>query len=432
LVIGIAVAGRLARSSRWLLLAIFTPGLYFTVGILSLIVMTDAVILCATVYYGESALLGRVHFLAIGAMALAAAVGVIQMVGATFRAIGKAQGSAIGQAVTREDASLLWRTIDHVAERLGALRPEHVVLGLDPTFYVTEADVVTPSGTLQGRTLFCSLPLARILSVDEFRAIIGHELGHFKGADTQFSERFYPIYRGTAESIASLSDAGQKSAAASIVLVPAIATLGYFYECFSVAENTLSRERELAADGAGAGVASPTVMASALVKAHAFSSLWNGVISATVDALRNGKMFVNLSSTFADVVARNASADILAGLAHSQLSHPTDSHPPLATRLAALGIELSEVATVALDVTPTDPAISLVPNHETVEQQIGDSYQALLARQIPLLPEASAMPEAPAEAAGAKTGSPVRLCKSCGTKVLPTQMRTCPRCGTSM
>jgi Zn-dependent protease with chaperone function len=427
LVAGIAIAGSLARSSRWLLLAIFKPGLYLTVSALSLVVVIDAVLLCTALYYGESALIGRVHYVLIGTMILGALVGVAEMMSATFKAVGKAQTDAVGQAVTRDNAPALWRTIDDVAERLGSLRPVHVVIGLDPTFYVTEADVLTLNGKLEGRTLFCSLPLARILSVDEFRAILGHELGHFKGADTKFSERFYPIYRGTGQSIASLHAAGGGNGARTLVLLPAIAVLSYFLERFSVAENTLSRTRELAADQAGASVTSATVMASALVKVHAFAGFWGTVLNATVDALRNGKMFVNLANTFTDVVTQHAIPDALTGIAESHLSHPTDSHPTLATRLAALQVELAQVASVAISVAPTEPAIGLVANHESVEQQIGDAYQGLIAQRLPPPSQVSVQPSA-----GSGGVSPVRTCKSCNTKVLPTQGGTCPRCGKSM
>jgi Zn-dependent protease with chaperone function len=118
---------------------------------------------------------------------------------------------------------------------------------LDPNFFVAEGEVICLSGRLNGRTLYCSLPLCRILSEEEFTSVIGHELGHFKGQDTKFSERFYPIYRGTASSLAALQAAGREGSG-SVALLPAIAVLSYFLESLSVAESRLSRDRELAAD----------------------------------------------------------------------------------------------------------------------------------------------------------------------------------------
>lgn len=252
---------------------------------------------------------------------------------------------------------------------------------LDPNFFVAEADVVCLNGTLTGRTLYFSLPLSRILSVAELSAVIGHELGHFKGLDTKFSERFYPIYRGTASSIASLASTGGEGSAA-VALLPAIAILSYFLECFAVAESRISRDRELAADREGAAVTSPAVFAAALVKIHAFSGLWQALQDAAVEALQQGKAFVNASKTYADAAVESAKPEALEGLAETHLSHPTDSHPPLGVRLASLGVTIGEVAGPSLLVTPGDAAISLVPEPENREEELSDAYQAILARQL--------------------------------------------------
>jgi Zn-dependent protease with chaperone function len=44
--------------------------------------------------------------------------------------------------------------------------------------------------------------------VQELSAVIVHELGHFKGADTAFSLHFYSIYRGTFDSLQGVSEPG--------------------------------------------------------------------------------------------------------------------------------------------------------------------------------------------------------------------------------
>jgi Zn-dependent protease with chaperone function len=254
-------------------------------------------------------------------------------------------------------------------------------VGLDPNFFVTEADVTCLSGKLSGRTLYCSLPLCRILSKEELTAIIGHELGHFKGQDTKFSERFYPIYRGTASSLAALQAAAGKGSG-SIPLLPALAVLSYFLECFSVAESRLSRERELAADQAGSSITSPKTIAAALVKLHAFTGMWEGLQLAAANALRQGRAFVNASRTYAEAVRKSAVPDALKGIAETHLSHPTDSHPPLSVRLQSLQVGLNDVATDALAVTPPEAAITLVSDAEKLEEEISDAYQLLLAHRL--------------------------------------------------
>lgn len=381
LLLAIYLAGLLARNSRGLLLALFGFGLHVTVVALVGLILAHAALAMAAIYYGESALLGRIHVFLIVAIGFGALVGVVKMVGAASSVVRKAQTAVIGKALSREQAPQLWKHIDDTADRLGALRPDHLVVGLDANFFVTEADVSCLTGSHKGRTIYCSLPLCRILSKDEFTSVIGHELGHFKGQDTAFSKRFYPIYRGTSSSLVALYAAGGEGSRA-IALLPAVAVLSYFLECFAVAESRFSRDRELLADRAGASVTTSHILAAALVKLHAFAGVWDVLQEAVVENLRQGKIFVNASSTYAEAVRGSAVPAALEGLAGSHLSHPTDSHPPLSVRLLSLQVSLDDVTRESLDVTPADPAIALIPDAEKQEEEVGDAYQLQLARQL--------------------------------------------------
>jgi Zn-dependent protease with chaperone function len=270
--------------------------------------------------------------------------------------------------------------VEEAAQRLGSLKPDHIVVGLDPNFFVTEADVASLSGSLKGRTLYCSLPLCRILSVEELTSVIGHELGHFKGQDTKFSRYFYPIYAGTVSALATLHATQQGFS--SIPMLPAIAVLSYFLESFSVAERRLSRERELEADRVGASLTSPRALASALVKLHAFIGLWEGWEGIIAALMRQGIALENISQGYADLVLQNARPEALQGIAEGRLAHPTDSHPPLAVRLQSLQIGLDDVANDALAVRPPQAAITLIPDAEKLEEEISQVYCLLLARRL--------------------------------------------------
>jgi Zn-dependent protease with chaperone function len=376
----IRLAGSFAKNNRNLLLLVFKPGLYVTALVLVGLVLVHAALAIGVIYYGESALLGRVHIGIIGAIGIGAAFGAFAIVRHTFTILHKPQSFVAGSTLSREDAPRLWEAIDDTARRLGALVPEHAIVGLEPNFFVTEADVVCFSGTLSGRTLYCSLPLARILSKDQFVSVLGHELGHFKGEDTKFSKRFYPIYRGTASSLEALGQVGGEGTAA-VALLPAMAVFGYFLESFSVAESRISRDRELAADMAGASVTSNDAIATALVKLHAFSGIWNDFLPAAVEQLREGKFFINASKLFAEVAAEQAKPEALTEIGETHLSHPTDSHPPLSTRLQALGMHMNQLSEGALDVAPTYSALSLFDNPEECEQDVSAKFQMFLARQ---------------------------------------------------
>lgn len=381
LLVVIALAGAAAQRNRTLLLTLFRPGLYVAAVTITGLIVVDAAIAIASIYYGESALINRIHPGLILGIAMGALLGVSAVARSAFGVVRKAEAYALGAAVTSDEAGPLWAHTNAVAARLGALAPDHIVVGLDPTFYVTEADVVTPGGTLSGRTLFCSLPLARILTVDEFTAIVGHELGHFRGDDTKFSGHFYPIYRGTATAIMSLQNSGAQGLGV-VTLLPAIAIFGFFLERFALAESRHSRARELLADRAGAEATSPRAMASALVKVHAFTDLWNDVQRGSVEAMKAGTVCRNTSALFAEAVANKATPDVLDGLAGTHSSHPTDSHPPLAERLESLAIDLASVSGDALAVRPEPPAASLIPGSETREEGLSETYQRWLAGQL--------------------------------------------------
>ena len=96
-----------------------------------------------------------------------------------------------------------------------------------------------------------------------------------------------------------------------IALLPAIAILSYFLECFSVAESRISRIRELEADKEGAVVSSETAMVSSLVKLHAFSGAWSSIEEATIENLHKGKAFVNISKTFAEAMPEKVDKGLL-------------------------------------------------------------------------------------------------------------------------
>ncbi len=378
LIVVIKLAGLFARTNRRILLLVFKPGLYLTALVLVILVIVHAVIAIGSLWYLGS-WIGRLPIGFMAVIGLGGFVGVFILASNMMRIVKKAQTSVIGLPLDRGQSPQLYNKIENIAHRLGALSPHNIVVGLDPNFFVTEADVVCLKNKLEGRTLYCSLPLCRILSEGEFNAIVGHELGHFKGLDTKFSEKFYPIYRGTANSLVMLN---QNEGASVIALLPAISILTYFYDAFATAENTHSREREFAADREGANASSSEMLASALVKVHAFAPYWYHFQNAAITAIKDDKFYVNASEFFAEAIKRNANDSFLDGIAETHTSHPTDSHPPLAARLASLNTPLQSVASQSLVVQPEIPANRLIDDVVSIEEEISEAYQLILAHRV--------------------------------------------------
>lgn len=390
LLLAIQIAGYAARSNRQLLLRLFEPGFYITAATVTGLIAVHAAIAIGVIYYGESIYTGRLHVKVVALIAIGAVIGIIAVSRSVFSLVQKVHTTVIGKEITKAQAPALWERVEGLAKHLNALPPERIVVGLDPNFFVTEADVICLDGRLSGRTLYCSLPLCRILDDRELAGIIGHELGHFKGLDTQYSQNFFPIYRGTISSLTSLQESGGENPLMKIALLPAIAVLSHFLEQFSVAESAISRSRELEADRQGVLVTNEMTFASALAKVHAFAGVWDQVRHAAVNVLQEGKCFTNASKVYSETVASVATPKAFHNIADTNLTHPTDSHPQLGIRLAALKIQPKDAFQKALVVQPNSPSIDLLPGAEGIEQEISQTYQAILAQEYGINLDANA------------------------------------------
>jgi Zn-dependent protease with chaperone function len=380
----ISCAGLVARRSRTLLLRLFVPGLHATHLVAVVLILASAIVATAPVPFLMMTFAGEWPvkiFVVLVVVAIGALGGVVAMVKAWRSVARRTTASVIGKVVAEKDAPALWKVVRDVCSTAGAEPPDNLVLGLEPNFFVTEAPVRCVDGQLAGRTMFVSLPLCRILRLDEVRSVLGHEVAHFVGLDTRFTREFFPVYRGTAVALQGLAST-RAGGAGSLALLPAMSLLSFFFDSFAAAERSLSRDRELVADREGARVTSADVMATALVKVHAFSDAWGAAETAMVEALRERKVYDNASILFADLAVANASPEHVVGLAERRLAHPTDSHPPLAVRLENLGTSLSELGDRALDVEPEDAAIHVVEGGERLERELSDVEQLRLARNL--------------------------------------------------
>lgn len=181
-----------AGNSRSRVAIVFPALVRASVVLLSLMVLAQGAILTYAAYLGESYLVGRVHIFLIAAIGIGAVLGAIGLISASTSLGQRLQTQVIGRRLRQQDAPKLYAFVRSLAEKLRARPPEHIILGLDPNFFVTSADVSLIGGgeTLRGESLFVSAPLSRLLSQQEFAAVIGHELGHFRGGDTEYSMKF--------------------------------------------------------------------------------------------------------------------------------------------------------------------------------------------------------------------------------------------------
>ncbi len=393
------------KADRALLLRVFRPGIWLS-NILVATLLLLQWLLIAGVMYGYS--FGKPtedDYFWIVLLGIVAAVGAFFIMKPLLKGVPRAKTTVLGLQLSQKEYPTIWNFVTSLAAQAGARPPDHLVVGFTPNFFVTEATVTCISGTLDGATMYLSLPICRILSTNELTAVVLHELAHFKGEDAAFSVRFYPIYRGVSESLYGVANASARIAnigsyipitqfriiflIASLFLLPSVYLLRFFFDSFSRVENQIGRDRELAADALAARIEGPDAIANALVKLAAFSSIWDdltewakkaqsdGIVKLGESQYEPNQFFFNMSSLFCAMVQDNANPDRLQGLDSIKTSHPTDTHPPLSVRLAALQTSLADTAHRALVVEIENPSSNLIENVEDLEINLSEFQRTL-------------------------------------------------------
>ena len=445
---GVAIVAARTGPTREALVRVYRPALYGVVGAAIVLLAIDGLLVMGVLHLGLLLLLdGFFPFLILG-IGGAILIGVIGMARSLLAATRRATTKAVGRALDRAEQPALFAFVDGVAADVGIAPPDHVVAALEPNFWVTEADVETPGETLLGQTMVLSIPLFRILTLDEIRSVLGHELAHFAGRDVHWSRRFAPIFRGTVDALLTLR--GSSSGISAVAAIPANTVLGYFLTSFAGSVATVSRERELAADSVGARLTSAGVAAASLVKIAAAQRAWEQTVESLVRVVAAKGDPGNAGSRFA--------AEVVASppLTSNDLEefqgprHPTDSHPPMEERLAAFEVSLAEATGPGLSAEPT--ADSLLVDAAPLEREITGLLAADLAPHAPLISEALERRQAAAEwldareaeaarvAAGAEAGAEARraldpptlavpiVCSSCSQTIYRVA-ETCWSCG---
>ncbi|MEM7469252.1 MAG: M48 family metalloprotease [Pseudomonadota bacterium] len=382
----------MAGTDRAKIAKIFPSLVRFTLIVLAGLVIVQGAILTYGAYIAESYAFETVHFVIIGAIGLGALVGGCGLISSAFKLSKKQTHPVLGTKLEADKHPKLFSLIKDISQNLGARNPENVVLGLEPNFYVTSADVqlIGKEDTLEGETLYLSLPLSRILRLEEIKGIIGHELGHFRGEDTVYSLKFSPVYAGLSHAVSAMSSDDGDGAAASVATIPALSVLSYIIDVFHTNVSSVSREREFEADKAASEVVDPKYLASSLLKIGLYAGAWNDLEHKVVDRMQGvGKIARNLSQVFSSIVKFDVNEEtipeVIDSIAEDTISHPTDSHPPTAVRIENLGLKVKEIERDLL-IMPETSCLELFHNPVEIEEELTtlqQQYYVALGVKLP-------------------------------------------------
>lgn len=295
----------------------------------SIQVLGQAVLAVALSYWVTAIVTGSYYpklILGIGLLALAAVAALLKAIFAKLDDRYEVAGEMISEA----DAPTLWRRVREMAGRLNTAAPDRIIVGILPSFFVTEHPVTLGPDIHHGRTLYLSLPMLKVLAVDEADAVLGHELAHFSGQDTLWSRKVSPLMAKFGLYLQVLAD-GMSLVVAHFMAV--------FWKLYGLSLSSLSRAREFRADKIGADLVSLDAMKRALIKITCYCEYRAETEKAILEKQRVDEglnLSLQLEQGYPAFLSGFANSD---KMADECVPHPFDTHPTLNNRLARLGFE---------------------------------------------------------------------------------------------
>lgn len=310
-------------------------------------------------------LIAIVGLLALGAVAM--------VVIALFR-YPRDEHAVLGVVVDDTRAPALWERIRTLAQAIGTEPPQRLIVGIDDNFFVTEQPLVAGTQRVEGRSLFVSLPLLRVLAQSEADAVLAHELGHFAGGDTRDSARLgpalarYDLYRqhmhegGLTKSVAYLLD--------------------FYRVMFELALRRGSREREFAADRVAAERTSPRDIAQSLIKISAYSEYRNRIQRQLFSQDVRHDDNLGIAARIAQGLDGFLQSEhFLTAMRAGGVPHPFDSHPPMPERLKQAGHFVAEADYAAIArIMPASSWASQIVDAEALEASLWQVFEQRFAQ----------------------------------------------------
>ncbi|WP_171818171.1 M48 family metallopeptidase [Pyxidicoccus fallax] len=308
----------------------------------------------------------------IGIVGLLAAVALFIVVAAIFRRVPM-DFEVEAEVLEPEKAPELWAHVRGLCERLKTPPPDHILVGIDTNFFVTEHDVRVGDRTLSGRTLFVSLSLLRLLERSEADAVLAHEMGHLLGGDTGHGKRLAPMLARFGNYLGALHEGGLTRPIFHFMLA--------YRGLFELSLGRSRRASELAADRLAASITSGRDIARSLVKVGAYAS-FRGRVEEALFSQSQQHASVAIAQRVAMGFTDYARSETLHGdLYGTTTPHPFDSHPPLGARLENVGEKLGPDDVVHMLLEPTrDSWVSAILEADAIEARMWGDYESRFAQ----------------------------------------------------
>lgn len=267
-----------------------------------------------------------------------------------------------GKVLDQHAAPRLWLELKALCSRVDTAPPDHVIVGIDDNFFVTEVPVTVGGAKLRGRTLFASLALLKQLSGAEADGVLAHEMAHFSGNDTFYTRKVNPLLQRDGMYLQALHE--------NPLTHPVFYFMACFRALFELSLGKRSRQREFRADQIAAQTTTSRDFAGALMRICAYSDYRRSIqdnLFQQERAMEAARICAQIEAGFHEYAVSFA---VKADLAKLAMSHPFDTHPPLAQRLEALGLSLQSQEVQSIVARPGDGRwYRIIENAEQIEQE---------------------------------------------------------------
>ena len=263
---------------------------------------------------------------------------------------------APGPRLKPENYPKLFAELKKVADATQQEMPAEVYLVPDVNAWVMQRGGVMGFGSR--RVMGLGLPLMRILTCSQFRAVLAHEFGHYHGGDTKIGPWIYKTRGAIGRTISSL---GHKS----LLQTP----FRLYGNLFLRITHAVSRRQEFVADELAARTIGSKPLSDGLCSVHKVGPAYDYYWRSECAPVLHAGFLPPLSDGFSRFVTSPDIAGEMDKHLEEQLAsgkvNPYDTHPPLKDRIAAVaGLPSGP----ALEEDPT--AASLLDDVPALEREL--------------------------------------------------------------
>lgn len=235
-----------------------------------------------------------------------------------------------GPEITEADQPRLFAVVKDVAQATEQAMPEDVYLVGEMNAFVMQRGGVM--GVRSRRVMGIGLPLLEALTIEQFRAVVAHEFGHYYGGDTKLGPWIYKTRAAIMRTLYNIA----RHRAGRLLQLPFV----WYGKAFSRVTLAVSRRQEYVADELAARTSGAANLAAALRELERSSNAFGAYMRDEYAAVVNHGFrppFVEGLAQFRAAPRVSHQLDKLLAAAEAQgEAGPYDTHPSLKQRLAAL------------------------------------------------------------------------------------------------